>query len=110
MARSTKVYQMPMSVGDTLTQEDDVMIVEVVEKRVRERTQRLDAAVAGARRGHDLNPMPDDRLAFERRDAVEHHRMDTRSAGPSGQGRKAARVERQLETLKGEPAAPDAPT
>lgn len=65
--------------------------------------------MAGAKQGNDLKPMSDDRLPFERRNTVEHHRSDTRSAGSAGKGRKAARVERRLEALRGETATPDAP-
>ncbi len=67
------------------------------------------APMTGAKRGNDLKPMPDDRLPFENRDTDEHHRPDTRSTGSSSKGRKAARVQRPLETLRGETATPDAP-
>ncbi len=65
--------------------------------------------MAGAKQGNDLKSMSDDRLPFGSRNTVEHRRSDTRSAGPSSKGRKAGRVERQLETLRGETAKPDAP-
>jgi len=57
------------------------------------------APVAEAKASDDLRPEPADRLPFERRDAVEHYRLEGRAGSSRSRGRKAARVERRFEAL-----------
>jgi len=49
--------------------------------------------------GDNLRPSPEDRLPFANRNAVEHHRSDTRDRSIVRRGRKAGRIEHQVESL-----------
>ena len=57
------------------------------------------APAATGQLGEGLEPVADERLPFENRDSVEHRRLEGRAGSPSGRGRKAARIERQLGIL-----------
>ena len=50
-------------------------------------------------KGADLRSRPENRLPFEDRDSVEQERFDASGPASAGNGRKAARIEHQLDKL-----------
>ncbi len=55
--------------------------------------------IARAQGGYNLRAAERNRLPFDRRDTVEHRRLDDAEPAQSGYGRKAARIARELNAL-----------
>jgi len=63
------------------------------------------AAPASARQGDGLRAAAADRLPFDRRDSVEHPRLEGSQAPPPALGRKGSRIENQFGRFRGTPDA-----
>lgn len=89
-----------------ITQAEDVD-ADVAEPYWRDIRGLRSRPVATCEKGGDLEPAAEDRLPFEQRDTVEHRPADALSTTTTGNGRKAARIERSLEPSDRTAPTPD---